>query len=193
MKRRRKRLQDEIAELSARLELAKEQNAIEIAQQMAEMEALEAKALEEITDDFILGKTSGWKDNRIYDGTQYYENAYEHNTSDLQLLAGIIQAEAGNQPYEGKIAVGSVVMNRVASSRFPNTIAGVIYSPKQFSPVASGRLAMILAQGPNEECIRAAQDVLGGTRNVSNLYFKSAAYAAAHGITGIQIADQVFH
>ncbi len=193
LRRAKKRLDEEIANLSAELEVVKAQNAAEIEQEMRAMEAQEAKALEEMTDPFVLGQSSGWLQNQIYDGTRFFENAYEHNQSDLRLLAGIIQAEAGNQPYEGKIAVGSVVMNRVADARFPNSISGVIYSPKQFSPVASGRLSMILAQGPNAECMQAAQDVLDGTRNVSNLYFKSAPYAAAHGITGIQIADQVFH
>lgn len=61
--------------------------------------------------------------------------------SDAYLLGAIIQCEAEGEPYEGKLAVGSVVLNRVKSSYFPNTITGVIYQKNQFSPVASGRLA----------------------------------------------------
>lgn len=194
--KRQERMEEEIGKLKEQLreaeaEDARVQEALE--RQIAAMRAQEVRELEAMQDPSVLGQSSGWAENRMYDGSQYQVDPYGHGESDLTLLAGIIQAEAGNQPYAGKVAVGSVVMNRVEDPRFPNTISGVIYSPKQFSPVASGRLAVILAQGPSAECIAAAQDVLNGTRNVSNLYFKSASYAAAHGITGLQIADQVFH
>ncbi len=118
---------------------------------------------------------------------------YDYTESERMLLAGIIQAEAGNQPYEGKMAVASVVMNRVESSGFPDTISGVIYSPNQFTPAGTGQLASILASGPSQECIEAATEVLNDSRNVPNLYFKSAYYARSHGIAGRQIGDQVFH
>ena len=65
---------------------------------------------------------------------------------DLELLAALIECEAGGEPYEGKLAVGSVVLNRVASSHFPNSVVGVIYQSGQFSPVASGRFATVLAR-----------------------------------------------
>ena len=195
----RERFLEEIASLkkALRKEQKKAKNAEAAAnalrQRLAAMEAQEERDLEEWNTD---EESSDWgEENVISDGTDFWEseNQYDYEDQDLALLAGIIQAEAGSQPYEGKIAVGSVVMNRVESSRFPNTISGVIYSPHQFTPAGSGRLAVILAEGPNEECMQAARDVLNGTRNVTNLYFKSADYAAAHGIAGIQIADQVFH
>lgn len=91
---------------------------------------------------------------------------------DLELLACIIQCEAEGEPYEGKLAVGSVVLNRVASSSFPNTIMGVIYQTGQFSPVASGRMAARLAAGANSECRQAAQEVLDGNITVPYLYFR---------------------
>lgn len=90
---------------------------------------------------------------------------------DLELLAAIIQCEADGEPYEGKLAVGSVVMNRVASSSFPNTVVGVIYQAGQFSPVASGRFAARLAAGSNSTCRQAAQEVLNGNITVPYLYF----------------------
>ena len=65
---------------------------------------------------------------------------------DRYLLANLIYCEAGNQPYEGQVAVGAVVMNRVMSSVFPDTVVGVIYQNRQFSPVASGRLALALSE-----------------------------------------------
>ncbi len=163
-------------------------------ERIARMQEAERLTLEYASPS-VLGESSSWNENLISDGGDYWKSKkkYDPADSDLVLLAGIIQAEAGNQPYAGKIAVGSVVMNRVESPSFPNTISGVVYSPNQFTPAGSGRLAVVLAEGPTDECLRAAADVLSGTRNVSNLYFKSADYAAAHGITGIQIADQVFH
>ena len=88
------------------------------------------------------------------------------------LLAAIIQCEAEGEPYEGKLAVGSVIMNRVRSSHFPNTITGVVYQKKQFSPVASGRLAYRLEAGVNAECVRAATDILNGTNTINALFFR---------------------
>lgn len=90
---------------------------------------------------------------------------------DLELLAALIQCEADGEPYEGKLAVGSVVMNRVASGSFPNTVMGVIYQDGQFSPVASGRFAARLAAGSNSTCYQAAKEVLNGNITVPYLYF----------------------
>ncbi len=94
------------------------------------------------------------------------------SAGDLELLSTIIYCEAGNQPYEGQLAVGSVILNRVASSSFPNSISGVIYQSGQFSPVASGRFAHALAAGMGSRCRAAAQAVLNGSRNVDCLYFR---------------------
>jgi N-acetylmuramoyl-L-alanine amidase len=82
---------------------------------------------------------------------------------DVKLLAQIINAEAGNQPYNGKIAVGNVVMNRVESPKFPDTIKDVIYQKGQFSPVSDGSIH----KTPNTESVKAAQEVLHGRRVVS--------------------------
>lgn len=91
---------------------------------------------------------------------------------DEALLAALIECEAGGESYEGKLAVGSVVMNRVASSYFPNTVVGVIYQSGQFSPVASGRFATVLARGAGSSCVQAAREVLGGKRTINALYFR---------------------
>ncbi len=111
------------------------------------------------------------------------------SAGDLELLSTIIYCEAGNQSYEGQLAVGSVIMNRVASGSFPNSISGVIYQSGQFSPVASGRFAHALASGLGSRCRAAAQEVLGGRRNVDCLYFR-----VNNGIIdGIVIGDHVFY
>ena len=91
---------------------------------------------------------------------------------DLELLAALIECEAGGEPYEGKLAVGSVVLNRVASSHFPNTVVGVIYQSGQFSPIASGRFATVLARGADASSTQAAQEVIGGRITVKCLYFR---------------------
>ena len=107
------------------------------------------------------------------------------------MLAAIIECEAGNQSYEGKCAVGSVVVNRVADPRFANSISGVIYAPYQFSPVASGRFAIVLARGANAACTQAAVDVLNGYININALYFH--VYNSAVDKGGTVIGDHVFY
>lgn len=109
--------------------------------------------------------------------------------SDAYLLGAIIECEAGSESYEGKLAVGSVIVNRVKSSYFPNTISGVIYQEGQFSPVASGRLAYRLQTGVSNSCLQAAQEVLNGKITVSCLYFR-----ANNGIiSGSVIGNHVFY
>ena len=113
----------------------------------------------------------------------------KQDASDLALLAALIQCEADGESYEGKLAVGSVVLNRVSSSHFPNTIAGVIYQGGQFSPVASGRFASVLAGGANSTCTQAAQEVLGGNITLSCLYFRRNDGS----IPGTVIGNHVFY
>ena len=78
--------------------------------------------------------------------------------SDVELLARLINGEARGEPYVGMVAVGAVVLNRVRSSRFPNTIAGVIYQAGAFDAVADGQINLT----PSEQCRRAARDALNG-------------------------------
>lgn len=89
-------------------------------------------------------------------------------------LSHIINAEAGNQPLDGKIAVGNVVLNRVASPRFPNTVYEVIYQRGQFTPVSNGSIKLT----PNAESIIAAKLCLDGANTVGNaLYFINPRYS----------------
>ena len=93
------------------------------------------------------------------------------DVSDRELLACLIFCEAGNQPYIGQVAVGSVVINRMRSAAFPNTMVGVIYQKRQFSPVGSGRLATRLSLGATESCYRAADEAMAGAQPVGNCLF----------------------
>ncbi len=106
-----------------------------------------------------------------------YHGGYSTTDEETLLLAALIQAEADNQGAAGRLAVGSVVMNRVASSKFPNSVAGVIYSPGQFAPVTSGRVAIILANGPNSGCQYAAAQAIAGNTNTDALFFFTVSYA----------------
>lgn len=110
---------------------------------------------------------------------------------DRYLLANLIYCEAGNQPYSGQVAVGAVVMNRVMSSVFPDTVVGVIYQNKQFSPVASGRLALALAEDhATAACYKAADEAMSGATTVGNcLFFRTP----IEGLTGTQIGGHIFY
>lgn len=110
---------------------------------------------------------------------------------DRYLLANLIYCEAGAEPYAGQLAVGAVVINRVLSSVYPDTVVGVIYQNKQFSPVASGRLALALAEGrATESCYKAADEAMAGNTNVGNcVYFRTP----IEGLTGTQIGGHIFY
>jgi len=96
-----------------------------------------------------------------------------YNSTDLYWLSRIIHAEAEAEPYKGKVAVGNVVMNRLKSTNFPNTVKGVIFEYykriPQFSPVEDGTIY----NNPNQDSINAAKDALKGIRpvGVSEYFF----------------------
>ena len=109
--------------------------------------------------------------------------AYSASESELVWLAATIQAEADGESYTGKLAVGSVIMNRVKSSAFPSNIVGVITQNMQFASYRSGKVELIMANGPNSTCIRAAQEVLDGARVGDYLFFMTKYYADYYGIS----------
>lgn len=107
------------------------------------------------------------------------DSSATYSQDDLYWLSRIIEAEAGSEPYNGKVAVGNVILNRVKSKEFPNTIHGVIFeyygSIPQFSPVANGSIY----NNPSQESIQAAKDALNGARPVGNAtYFFNPAKAS---------------
>ncbi|MCD7836877.1 MAG: cell wall hydrolase [Lachnospiraceae bacterium] len=115
----------------------------------------------------------------------------EFADGDRYLLANLIYCEAGGEPDAGKLAVGSVVINRVLSSVYPDTVVGVIYQDRQFSPVASGRLALALAENrATQSCYDAADQAMSGVTNVGScVYFRTP----VEGLTGIQIGGHIFY
>ncbi len=107
---------------------------------------------------------------------------------DIRLLAALIYCEAGNQPYEGQVAVGAVVLNRVQSGVYPNSIQEVIYQSGQFGPAMTGWLNTVLANGSySEAALQAARDAYAGVNPIGNcLYFGCGNY-------GIRIGAHYFH
>lgn len=80
------------------------------------------------------------------------------SNSDLNLLTRIVYAEARGEVYAGQVAIAAVVLNRVKSSSFPNTVSGVIYQPGAFTAVSDGQINLT----PNDTARKAAQDALNG-------------------------------
>ena len=112
-------------------------------------------------------------------------------TTDLVLFAAILQCEAGGYNYDGILAVATVIMNRVESPLYPNTISGVVYQSGQFAPTWDGSLSRVLQSGPVSLCYQVAQEALGGARlaSVSGCYqFRSA----STGMSGINVGGNVF-
>ena len=104
--------------------------------------------------------------------------AYEELSIE-KMLAALIYCEAGNQPYEGKVAVGAVVMNRVASGRFPNSIKEVIYQRGQFTPAMNGKLDRIIVSGRiPASCYEAARAALSGVTTVGNAMYINTGHGA---------------
>lgn len=124
-----------------------------------------------IAIDGIAGKQT---QSKLYakstDTTSSRGTSLGRNTSstDLYWLSRIIHAESQGEPYNGKVAVGSVILNRVASKEFPNTVKGVIFeyyqNIPQFSPVAEGTIY----NAPSQESIKAAKEALSGQRPIGN-------------------------
>lgn len=98
--------------------------------------------------------TQGEKSGSVYAAKSSYSD------SDLQLMARAINGEARGEPYEGQVAVGAVILNRVKSSSFPNTIAGVIYEKGAFTAVSDGQINQPISK--NSTVYKAARDAMNG-------------------------------
>lgn len=131
------------------------------------------------------------------------QEGIDYNGDELKLLSCLVHAEAGNQSYEGKLAVANVVLNRMKSSKYPDSMKSVIYQPGQFSVARSGSLKKQLN---NYDCfsswsqklsIKAAKAALAGSNNIgTRLYFHSYKSAVRKGYhkrdNAVKIDDQLF-
>lgn len=152
----------------------------EIKKQEEDLKYLKKKLAEEIALSQVAAN-SKWRDI----------SEISFAEGDRYLLANLIYCEAGGEPYAGQVAVGAVVMNRVLSSVFPDTVVGVIYQSKQFSPVASGRLGLALAENrATASCYKAADEAMSGITNVGTcVYFRTP----IDGLEGLNIGGHVFY
>lgn len=96
----------------------------------------------------------------VSESSSVYAAGNSSNTSDIQLMARAINGEARGEPYEGQVAVGAVILNRVKSPQFPNTIAGVIYQSGAFTAVSDGQINVPIEEGSS--VLKAAQDAMNG-------------------------------
>ncbi len=98
----------------------------------------------------------------ILDKSQISDVSYASgsNASDIQLMARAINGEARGEPYEGQVAVGAVILNRVKNSQFPNTVAGVIYQSGAFTAVSDGQINVPIEE--NSSVYKAARDAMNG-------------------------------
>ena len=152
----------------------------QLKQQEADLEALIQQYQKEL-ELSRLAQQSAWRDI----------SEVEFEEDDRYLLANLIYCEAGGEPYAGQLAVGAVVINRVLSSRYPNSVVGVIYQNRQFQPVTTGRFAMAIANDKaTASCYQAADEAMKGVTNVGNcVYFRTP----IEGLTGIQIGGHIFY
>ena len=172
------KVQDYMAEIEK-----KEQEALKLEQEIRKQELERADLQEQLQKEIEISRKAAASATRDFSDITF-------SATDLDMMAAIIECEAGGESYTGKVAVGAVVMNRVRSSLFPDTVAGVIYQKKQFSPVGSGRFAIVLARGANASCYEAAQEAMAGSSPVGNcLFFRTP----IPGLTGIQIGGHIFY
>lgn len=150
-----------------------------IAQRAKEEEERKAKEAEEAAKQAARNNAAG---NRVNTG------AVAGDADDARLLGALIQCEAGNQPYDGKVAVGAVVMNRLKSGAYPNSIEGVIYASGQFTPALNGKVERIYNSGVSASCMQAAQDALAGNTTVGT----ATHFRRAGNREGIVIGAHVF-
>ncbi|MDY2880063.1 MAG: spore cortex-lytic enzyme [Candidatus Borkfalkiaceae bacterium] len=128
----------------------------------------------------------------VVTNTQQTANS-AYSSSDTNLLARLIYAEARGEPYTGQVAVGAVVLNRVKSSSFPNTISGVIYQPYAFTCVQDGQINL----APDQTALSAAKDAMNGwDPSYGSLYYYNPAVATSKWIfsrkTVVTIGEHVF-
>ncbi len=174
--------------------------ASDVGKYMDEIHTLEEKAMEyekqlALAESDIAVLTQQYKDElaiSVQNASMVSRDLSDLSLSagDLDLMAAIIECEAGGESYTGKVAVGAVVLNRVRSPLFPGTVLEVIMQNRQFSPVGSGRFSIVLARRANESCYQAAQDAMAGASPVGScLFFRTP----IPGLTGQQIGGHIFY
>ena len=159
---------------------------VTLAEEQAAIEAEQARAAEEAAK---LAEAQAAQSTQAVAATQ--GAGVPAAVDDVTLLAAIIQCEAGSDIYESQLAVGAVVINRVKSGAYPNSISEVIYQRGQFGPASSGKLASVLASGSiSGTAYQAATDAINGVDNTGGC---TGCRGASSGHAGTVIGAMVFY
>ncbi len=181
-------LQEELTAKQAALQAEAEATSTDLAYVQARLEQARAEEAARLAEEAAasINNGSGGYDNSVING-----GGMEVSADDLTLLAAIIQCEA-RQDYDSLLAVATVIMNRVESPRFPNSISEVVYANGQFEPVWTGRLQAVINSGPTDLSYQVAQDAINGARlaAVADCYF--FLYAGSTNRPGINIGGNLF-
>ncbi|MCR5790771.1 MAG: cell wall hydrolase [Lachnospiraceae bacterium] len=155
----------------------------------ASRKALEAAAAKEMAGN--KKESSGGSEGKKQEasGSKPSASLDPSSINDVQLLAALIQCEAGNECHEGQVAIGNVVMNRLRTGRFGSSIYSVIYANGQFGPAGSGKVAQVYASGPKATCMAAASEAISG---VSYVGTATSFRSISSGHLGIVIGSHVF-
>ncbi|MBP3284791.1 MAG: cell wall hydrolase [Clostridia bacterium] len=145
-------------------EKAKEEEKLRLEQEEQEQEAQRVQTRSMATS------RSGSHEARTSQPVYYEALALEISAEEVEILERIVQAEAGGSGYDGMLAVANVVLNRVQSERFPNTVTEVVFANRQFTPISDGRYYTVTV---SDSCKQVVQDVLSGARIIGQdaLYF----------------------
>lgn len=133
-----------------------------------------AKTMEEIQAEAAKAAAAAEAASAVDTGSQSsgakktQDKAMDLAADDVTMIAAMIQCEAGSESFKGKVAVGNVILNRVKSGKYPNTVKGVLTQKSQFGPYASGAWQRVLKNGVSKECIKAAKEAMNGTNYVGN-------------------------
>lgn len=139
-----------------------------------------------VSVDYVLGKAITIEEEEAIKAEQKRKEAEARMaeiaaSEDAALLAAVVRMEAGGESYEGKLAVASVVVNRVKSGRYPSSVNGVVYQSGQFPGAGNGTLAGFLSAGIGGDCKKAAVEALAGLTNVDYLHFNSVSRIGSDG------------
>ena len=160
--------------------------AISIEEEQAAIAAAEAEAEAKRKAEEEAAQQQSSSESSSGSSTQQRE-AMAASYDDVTLLGALIQCEAGSEPYEGQLAVGAVVMNRLRCG-YAGSISGVIYQGGQFTPASNGMLAGVLSSGVSGSCMQAAQEAINGVDNVNG----ATSFRRAGSAEGLVIGNHVF-
>ncbi|MCI7180287.1 MAG: cell wall hydrolase [Schaedlerella sp.] len=189
------KLEEELNEQQKSLEEKAKATSTDLANFTAQLEQLKKEEEERLAEEARKAAEEQYRKNNsqnpVTDGTVIRtDDTLSVSSDDLTVLAAIIQCEAYHE-YNYMLAVATVIMNRVESPRFPNTIPEVVYAPGQFAPTWLGSMEKALQKGPTDLAYQVAQDALNGARlaEVSDCYYF---LAESEDVQGVNVGGNVF-